>query len=92
MNFLLTHNGHVGALSHSFKIRGLCRNLAFIIAACVELKVGQGHSTHVRILQLKHKQRYFIESVSEVCIYIYIYATGRDLIMLPSSCECLSQN
>jgi hypothetical protein len=72
MNFLLTNNGHVTVLSHSFKIRRLCRNLAFIISACVELKVDQGHRVHVGILQLKYKQRYFvIHPLSEV-ILIYI--------------------
>jgi hypothetical protein len=90
MTFLLTHNGHIGVLGHSFKIWCLCRNLAFIIATCVELKVDQGHPIHVRILQLKHKQRSFvIQPVSEVYL---IYAICRELILLPSLCECFSQN
>jgi hypothetical protein len=87
---LLTHDSHVGALGHSFEIRGLCRNFAFIIAACVELKVDQGHPIHVRLLQLKRKKRRsFIQSLYEV---YFIYATRLELILLPHSCDRLSQN
>jgi hypothetical protein len=60
MNSLLTHNRHVGALGHSFKIRRLCRYLTFVIAARVELQVDQGHPVHVRLPQLKHKHRHFL--------------------------------
>jgi hypothetical protein len=90
MDCLLTHNSHVGVLSHSFKIRCLCRNLAFIVAACVELKADQGHHIHIGILQLKYKQRYsVIQPLSEVYL---IYATRKKLILLLSSCEWFSQN
>jgi hypothetical protein len=83
--FLLTHNSQIRVLSHSFKIRSLCRNFAFIISACVELKVDHGHSIHVRLVQLKYKKkRFLIKTFSEVYL---IYASCRELILLPSSSE-----